>query len=236
MVVRGCRFGQSREGLDALRAFFGGGIYVWAPRGFQGYEVSRIGSGHLQSAEEAFDMLQSQGQIPQDLELSAEEKRLYLQNELGIRGAVPSEFFVMGEESYRAVRGSISRNRGLTDEVNEEHVNREGVDIPSQGELWGLSSPNILGRDPELDSLSLEEIERRARILHDSYQPSHAPMLIRLDRYEDSDGFVIPFQLKVFALDPRRPASFGARAAQEVHITAADLRAPLTLESFRPGS
>ena len=125
-------------------------------------------------------MLQSQGQIPQDLELSAEEKRLYLQNELGIRGAVPSEFFVMGEESYRAVRGSISRNRGLTDEVNEEHVNREGVDIPSQGELWGLSSPNILGRDPELDSLSLEEIERRARILHDSYQPSHAPMLIRL--------------------------------------------------------
>jgi hypothetical protein len=69
-------------------------------------------------------------------------------------------------------------------------------------------------------------IVREATAPENGERGGAAPMLIRL----------VPFEVKVFALDPRRPASFGSRAAQEVHITEANLRAPLTVESFQPGA
>ena len=179
VVVRGCRFGQSQDGLDALRSFFGGNINVWAPRGFQGYQVAGIGTSHLATAEEAFDMLQAQGMLPEDMKASPEEKRKYLKEELGIRGAVPSEFFVMGEKDYKDLQGLIQRKRGLSEEA-EKHITREEVGMPTSDEFWGSSMRGTPRRDPELDRLSLEEIERRARILKENYQPSYAPMLMRL--------------------------------------------------------
>ncbi|MFK7970044.1 MAG: hypothetical protein AB8F95_06730 [Bacteroidia bacterium] len=189
VVVRGCEFGQSQDGMDALRSFFGGQAHVWAPRGFQGYEVAGIGTSHIQSAEEAFDMLVQQGLIPVDMGLNAEEKRQYLANELGITGRVASEFFIMGPQAREKMRGFVRSGQGLSENAEALKVRGEG-DLPSSGEYWGDSMVNILGSDPDLDNLSMEEIERRARILNEHYRPEYAPMLQRLraawDRHPDA--------------------------------------------------
>jgi len=181
VIVRGCEFGQSRDGLDALRSFFGGHVSVWAPRGFQGYEVNEIGNSHIQNTTEAFEFLQAQQLIPQDLELSQQEQARYLAREMGIRGRVPAQFFVMGADDRVRLGTLIDAGRGRTEEAEALKVRGEDVEIESVGEFWNQSN-SFLGFDPELDNLSLEEIERRARILQDNYQPRFAPMLLRLRR------------------------------------------------------
>jgi hypothetical protein len=191
VVIRGCEFGQAQDGLDALRAFFGGQPYVWAPRGFQGYEAVQIGRGHLESPQQAFDLLVQQGLVPEDLELTDEEKARFVSELLGVRGTVPTQFFVMDRDAYAALSGEIRAGRGRS-AADEEHKERQGTDLPSLGEHWGLSAPPALGEDAELDALSLDEIERRARLLRENYRPEHAPMLQRLraawERHPDQLG------------------------------------------------
>ncbi|MDJ0771513.1 MAG: hypothetical protein QNJ12_22195 [Ilumatobacter sp.] len=177
ITVRGCEFGQSEDGLDALRSFFGGEPNVWAPRGYQGYEVAPMGRSHIANPQEAFQLLQDQGLLPEDLEVSEEEQAAYVRELLGASTMVPTQFFVMGPEHREAMRQHEAAGTALSEEA-EEAKTREGADIPSLGEHWGLSSAP--DRDPELDALTLDEIERRARLLNDNYRPEYAPMLLRL--------------------------------------------------------
>ena len=61
------------------------------------------------------------------------------------------------------------------------------------------------------------------------------PMLIRLGRFEDRSDFKIPLQLEVFSWDHRaREPVFADKPGQEIYITEVDLRAPLTVDDFRP--
>ncbi len=44
IVVRGCNFGQSSQGLTALRDFFGGRVTTYAPKHYQVFQVLSLGS------------------------------------------------------------------------------------------------------------------------------------------------------------------------------------------------
>jgi hypothetical protein len=57
-------------------------------------------------------------------------------------------------------------------------------------------------------------------------------LLVELGKYEERSGFRIPLQLRVHM--PRAPGAFGDAPSQEIYVTAADLRAPLKPEDFRP--
>ncbi len=191
IIMRGCNFGQSQEALDALRIFFGGQPYVWAPKGYQGFEVLPVGKSILQTPEEAFDFLVKQGYLPEDqLLIAPEEKKKYIRSVFGATPSVAAEFFIMGKEQHDELERLAKQRLALTgaaeqlirrpfeeDEASERLV---GVNVPSVGEYWGLSALPALGYDPELDALSIEEIEARARKLHDDYQPQFAVILLRL--------------------------------------------------------
>lgn len=182
IVVRGCNVGQSQEALDALRAFFGGSPPVFAPRGYQGFEVVPIGRGSfLRSAEEAFEFLIQQGYLPaEQRDLPAAEKRRYIHQVFG--GQIPAEFFLMSEEDSRRLRQLPVRQRLGGGEAENYMIrpNEQGACVgPSAGEFWGMSAPLDEG-DAELDSLSMAELEARARLLRSPYRPQNAPMLLRL--------------------------------------------------------
>jgi outer membrane protein OmpA-like peptidoglycan-associated protein len=190
IIVRGCEFGQSQEALDALRIFFGGQPYVWAPKGYQGFEVLPVGKSILRTQEEAFDFLVNQGYLPEDqLLIPVEEKKKYIRSVFGASAAIPAEFFIMGKEEHDEL-GRLAKQRLALTGAAERLLRRPfeegeaerlvGVNVPSLGEYWGLSALPSLGYDPELDSLSIEEIEARARKLHDDYRPQYAAMLLRL--------------------------------------------------------
>jgi hypothetical protein len=66
-------------------------------------------------------------------------------------------------------------------------------------------------------------------------KPGGDPLLVEFSRYEERDGFRIPLVLKVHVLDrARSPVTFAERPSQEVYITSASLRPPLTVEDFKP--
>ena len=190
IIVRGCRFGLSSDGLDALRIFLGGHPTVFAPRGYQGFEPLPIGRGHsiLRNPVEAFDFLVDQGYIPEDLrDLSDQEKkRRFLLNELHLRDVVSTEFFLMTKEDYESYERLRARRRDFSAEAEplkrrpfESGEELVGANVPSGGEFWGLSSAPYIP-DPELDALTLRQLEARARRLSDPYQPQNAAMLLRL--------------------------------------------------------
>ncbi len=60
------------------------------------------------------------------------------------------------------------------------------------------------------------------------------PMLIQLDRYEETSGFRIPKRILVHALGRGVDARFADTPSQEVDVLEADLRAPLTVDDFKP--
>jgi outer membrane protein OmpA-like peptidoglycan-associated protein len=131
-----------------------------------------------------------QGYIPQDqLLITSEEKKKYIRSVFGETQSVPAEFFVIGKEQHDELERLARRGTALTgsaeplirrpfEEGDEERL--VGVNVPSVGEYWGLSAPPPLGYDPELDTLSIEEIEALARRLHDEDRPENAAMLLRL--------------------------------------------------------
>lgn len=180
VVVRGCQFGQSDDAMLVLRSLFGGQPMVWAPTGYMGYETLPIGRSFLHSPEQAYDFLVQQGFLPIDLQPATdEEKRHYIARVFGLHGQIPAEFFVMGREHYADLHRLIDENKGRSDEAEPDKL-RDPAVTPSVGDYWSLSSPNPMGEDTELDSLSMEEIETRARRLNNPYLPQNASMLRRL--------------------------------------------------------
>ncbi|MEX0348079.1 MAG: DUF4157 domain-containing protein [Paracoccaceae bacterium] len=181
VIVRGCEFGQAPEALDALRTFFGGDAYVWAPTGFQGFETLRIGGERLPTPEAAFDFLAEQEYLPPELQpMEEESKREYIARVFGLNGTVPATFFVMGREDYTELRRLMAQREGRGLEA-EDLKDREDNLEPTTGEHWESSAPGALGRPiPELDALSADELEARGRALMQNYRPQIAYMLERL--------------------------------------------------------
>lgn len=64
------------------------------------------------------------------------------------------------------------------------------------------------------------------------------PMLIRLSKFREHEGFRLPFAILVHRLDPAvlppAPPAFEPKPSQEIHVTRAELRPQLNEESFRP--
>ncbi|WP_460707423.1 eCIS core domain-containing protein [Myceligenerans halotolerans] len=180
VIVRGCEFGQSDEALDVLRSLLGGQAWIWAPRVYQGYESAPIGTSHLGTAEEAFDFLMEQDYLPPELEPAPDEqKREYIARVFGLRGHVPTEFFVVGQEAHDELAAMIDAGTGRSEAAEELKV-REPASVPSLGAYWNLSAPSSAGSDAELDQLSLREIALEARRLNRPYRPQNAGMLRRL--------------------------------------------------------
>jgi hypothetical protein len=178
ITVRGCEFGQSDDALTALRALFGGQPTVWAPRGFQGYEVLGIGRSFLKKPEQAFDWLVAQGYLPPEMQPTPDEDKVkYIARVFGIHGAIPAQFFVMGQTEHDELAAQILAGTGRTDEA-EKHKVRDQPEPGTSGEYWNYSAS--VPSDPELDKLSIEEIEARARRLNNPYRPQNAAMLERL--------------------------------------------------------
>lgn len=192
VVVRGCEFGQAPEALAALRSFFGGDAWVWAPTGFQGYESIPIGGDLLPIPEDAFDFLIEQGYLPPELQpMEDESKADFIGRVFGLRGRIPAQFFVMGREQYTALKALIAQRRGLGRDA-EASKSREGTDFPSSGDQWTLSAPGPLGRpDAELDALSLDELEARGRALVADYRPEIAYMIVRLRNAWERKGMEV---------------------------------------------
>ncbi|TDR44871.1 uncharacterized protein DUF4157 [Tahibacter aquaticus] len=181
VIVRGCEFGQKEEAVDVLRSLFGGQPSVWAPRAYQGYESIPIGSSFLRTPEEAFDFLIAQDFLPLEMRPAADEdKRTYIARVFGLKGRVPAEFFVVGQEHHDQLGGMIKSGAGMSAQA-EPLKEREAATVPSQGEFWELSAPSSRGSDAELDPLSLREIAVRAHALNQPYQPQNACMLRRLE-------------------------------------------------------
>lgn len=66
-------------------------------------------------------------------------------------------------------------------------------------------------------------------------KPGTDPLLVEFSRYEERDGFRIPFALLVHVLDrSQSPATFAAEASQEVYVKTAALRPAFTVEDFKP--
>ncbi|MBD5788250.1 DUF4157 domain-containing protein [Cellulosimicrobium terreum] len=182
VIVRGCEFGQSDQALDVLRSMVGGQAWVWAPTVYQGYESVQIGASHLATPEEAFDFLMEQDFLPLELRPAPdEEKREYVARVFGLRGHVPTEFFVVGQEDHDRLVEMIHAGTGRS-EAGEELKVREPATVPSAGQFWNVSAPPASGTDAELDPLPLREIALRARALNHPYRPEHAGVLQRLRR------------------------------------------------------
>jgi hypothetical protein len=72
-------------------------------------------------------------------------------------------------------------------------------------------------------------------IVRERGKSSADPLLAEFAQYQEQDGFKLPFQILVHALDrTHAPATFAEAAAQEVYVTTATLRPRLTVEDFRP--
>jgi len=101
IVVRGCNFGQSTEGLRALRDFFGGHVRTAAPVGYQGFETTYVRPDHpvqaLRTEAGAYDFLVQQGYLEGDPSLSVKEKEEIIRRRFGRPALIPAEFFTFGQ-------------------------------------------------------------------------------------------------------------------------------------------
>jgi len=72
-------------------------------------------------------------------------------------------------------------------------------------------------------------------IVRERGKPQADPLLVEFSDYNEQDGFKLPFQVRVHALDrAHAPATFAEAASQEVYVTAAALRPKLTVADFQP--
>lgn len=72
-------------------------------------------------------------------------------------------------------------------------------------------------------------------IVRERGRPETDPLLVEFSQYQAQDGFKLPFQLRVHALDrQQRPPAFAEHASQEVYVTSAALRPALTVADFQP--
>ncbi len=111
----------------------------------------------------------------------------------------------------------------FTDQVAEEGGAPPGfvaeLGLQTAGEAAGLPRYAVVREEP------------RAGV-----QPLR-PLFVRLDRYQEIDGFRVPTWLFVHTLDDTLArAVFGAKPAQEVYVLGLELRPELTAADFRPGS
>jgi hypothetical protein len=80
-----------------------------------------------------------------------------------------------------------------------------------------------------------EDLLPGAAIVREREKSTADPLLVEFSQYQEQDGFKLPFQLWVHALDrAHAPATFAEASAQEVYVTAAQLRPNLTVEDFKP--
>jgi len=80
-----------------------------------------------------------------------------------------------------------------------------------------------------------EDLLPAVAIVRERGKATADPLLVEFSQYQEQDGFKLPFQLRVHALDrAQAPVSFAKDAAQEVYVTAAALRPSLTVEDFKP--
>jgi len=208
IIVRGCNFGQSGEGLRALRDFFGGHVETAAPVGYQGFETTYVRPDNpvpeLRTEAGAYDFLVKQGYLKDAGDLSDKEKEQFIRRRFGRPALIPAEFFTFGHERIEAEKKTLkelppSKRSAFAKELDPYVVTPSEIEDykplePAsdkehkikdqelrQGPVWGIATGT--GRvDAELDSLSLDELVARARKLQTPYQPAHAPMLLRLYR------------------------------------------------------
>jgi hypothetical protein len=157
LVVRGCNFGDSAIAMQGLRDFFGGRVLVFAPKGYQGYEVVPIGPQSIfKSREEAFRRLNEWGLLPDD-----EEGRKRFDKIVKKHGGVPLQFLVAEKndqpdaeptpEDLGASAEELAKRAG---KLREKHVpanaeellrlREELLRLRSAYERKGLGSPSAL--------------------------------------------------------------------------------------------
>ena len=93
-----------------------------------------------------------------------------------------------------------------------------------------LPNDDSLGRLKDLPNYAIIREQRTA-----GHDPT-PPMLIRLSKYEAQNGFLMPFDLWVFAIGGTSPGTFAHKASQEVYVLEAQLRPQLTVQDFTAGS
>jgi hypothetical protein len=113
IVVRGCNFGQSGEGLRALRDFFGGHVQTAAPVGYQGFETTYVRPDHpvpaLRTEVGAYDFLVEQGYLEGGSDLTDKQKEDIIRRRFGRPPRIPAEFFVFGHETHQAEKAALEK-------------------------------------------------------------------------------------------------------------------------------
>jgi outer membrane protein OmpA-like peptidoglycan-associated protein len=228
IIVRGCNFGQSGEGLRALRDFFGGHVETAAPVGYQGFEMTYVRPDHpvpaLRSEAGAYDFLVEQGYLEGASDLTDKQKEGIIRRRFGRPSRIPAEFFVFGQESYQAEKTALkklppSRRSAFAKESDPyvvtpgeisdykplEPASGKEFEIRDQGrrqgQVWGVT-PATGRRDPELDDLSRDELIARAGKLQNPYRPQHAAMLLRLYRVWERKSTIPSWDTRANKDDP----------------------------------
>jgi hypothetical protein len=80
-----------------------------------------------------------------------------------------------------------------------------------------------------------EDLLPAIAIVRERGKPAAEPTLVEFSQVQEQDGFKLPFQLRVHALDrAQRPPVFAEAASQEVYVTSAALRPTFTVADFQP--
>jgi outer membrane protein OmpA-like peptidoglycan-associated protein len=192
VVVRGCNFGQSRDGLQATQAFFGGEAKIYAPTGVQGFELQPIGEGKdslYANSVQAYDTLTRQGIDPGNADNPQDKQRAIQNIQRQNDGYVPGQFFIQGKSAYQLYQELSPRDR------------------------LGASSESLKTRpytaDPSLkdslDSLPVNELVDQARALNKDYRPENAPKLLAMqESWQDRSSSELQ---NAGFLDPADPLS-----------------------------
>ncbi|MEZ4361543.1 MAG: DUF4157 domain-containing protein [Kofleriaceae bacterium] len=181
--IRGCRIAQSDETMSALRDLFGGSADVRAPTGYQGYGILPWDEART-PVPDAIEILIEQGSVPaSSRSLPLEEQRRLVQSFVTEHGGLPTQHFIPddgagGHEAFNALSAEEATSE-LLEPGAGSYADRAHVDAPGVGGEWGYAA-DPEARDPELERLPREELERRARALLADYRPEHAPELVRL--------------------------------------------------------
>jgi outer membrane protein OmpA-like peptidoglycan-associated protein len=114
VTVAGCNFGRSKDGLQALHAFYGGQAEVYAPVGLQVFEMQPMGIGHvLQSRLEAFNFLLQQDRLPPETRQLDNKQQLALVDGVIRRsgGFLPTQSFIIGDNNQEEFRQLNNRQQ-----------------------------------------------------------------------------------------------------------------------------
>jgi outer membrane protein OmpA-like peptidoglycan-associated protein len=209
IVVRGCNFGQSTEGLRALRDFFGGHAQTAAPVGYQGFETTYVRRDHpvpeLRNEVSAYNFLVKHGYLDADPTLTDKEKEKIIKERF--KGRIPVEFFTFGKEHHDAAKKALgnrppAQRSAFAEELDpyvvtpaeikgdtgpyrplEQARDKEYVIRDPQarpGAVWGVVS-RTPRVDAEIDRMSYDELVGKAEALQGRhYHPKNASLLVRL--------------------------------------------------------